>query len=135
MLPGLLIQNGGMVPLCISDKVGHQAMPNLKINKSIRKHILITAIVIFAVGSAFPVISVGCLHHSNIELGFPIPWFSVEVKYGKPAKGTDPYLHGPIDKIEGIQIHWLALPVAIAGSFLLGATLVAAVRTTRFLRK
>ena len=87
--------------------------------KKAEKHILWLAAIVFLVSSMIPVGGVGCLHHSRIDFGL-LPWFGVDVQYGHPAP-ENIWRHGPITRIQGIQIYWSVLPFAMGASLVIGA--------------
>jgi hypothetical protein len=89
-----------------------------------RTQLLITAAIIFIVGSCLPLSAVGDFGHSEIDFGVPVPWLGIDVQHGRIIPVGDFYRAGKIEKIEGFHIYWIALLLSIASSIIFGAILV-----------
>ena len=92
--------------------------------KRTQRQIIATATILFVVGSFVPFGRFGCLHHSTLDFGFPLPWLAVDVQYGKPERTVEFYEHGPIEKIEGVRVQWGVLPFSIVANLMLAAVFV-----------
>lgn len=88
------------------------------------RQLLVTATVLFFVGTFLPGGGIGCLHHESLGFGLPLPWLTIDVKYGRPIPSGDFYAQGPIEGIEGLGIDWISVPADLAAMLALSAMCV-----------
>lgn len=62
--------------------------------------------------------------HESLGLGLPLPWLTIDVKYGRPIPSGDFYAQGPIEGIEGLGIDWISVPADLAAMLALSAMCV-----------
>jgi len=92
--------------------------------KKLTRHILVTAAVLFVLGSFVHVGMFGCLHHATWEFGLPVPWLAIRVQYGGVKQEPEHYQRGRVERIEGVSINWSMLPCSLAGTVLLSAIFI-----------
>jgi hypothetical protein len=89
------------------------------------------SVAVFCLASAFPVGSIGCLHNATMQFGLPFPWLGVEVRYGGPSWTSGLAVHGPIDRIAGLQIDWTMLAFQVVAALAIGAAFVGSMKVIR----
>jgi hypothetical protein len=100
-----------------------------------RTQLLITAAIIFIVGSCLPVLIIGDIAIAEWHFGVPVPWLGIDVRYGQSIPHGDFYVRGRIEKIEGLHVYWTALLLSIASSVIFGAILISVEKAVARLAK
>jgi len=86
-----------------------------------RKTVLLASTVVFVLCSGIPTLTIGCLHDATMYFGLPFPWLGVEVRYGPSTRQGEFFAHGPIERIEGLNVRWAMLPLELGTALALGA--------------